>query len=97
MYMKVVMLVAFALITACSGNTKGDALALSANERYNEASTLVGKARSYQLKITDAANELALAASLMTNQNYSASIKSSEAAGKLASDAITKFQKKQAS
>ncbi len=97
MYMKVVMLAAFSLITACSGNTKSDALALSANDRYNEASTLVGMARSYQLKITDAANELALAASLMTNAKYSASIKSSQTAGKLASDAITKFKKKQAS
>ena len=97
MVMKVLMLAAFVLITACSSNIKTDALALSANERYNEANSLVGKARAYQLPITDAANELALAASLMTNQQYLASIKSSEAASKLASDAITKFQRKRAS
>lgn len=97
MVIKVVMLAAFVLITACSANTKHDALALSAQDRYNEANTLIGKARSYQLSITDAANELALAASLMTNEKYSASIKSSEAARRPASDALIKFQNKRSS
>ena len=47
------------------------------------------------MKVTDAENELALAANLMTEEKYTESITSSETAGKLASDAINTYQQKQ--
>lgn len=95
MYKKILMLAALAFITACSENTKNDDLTLAAQDSYNEARTLVSKAISYGLKVTDAENELALAANLMTEEKYTESITSSETAGKMASDAINKYQQKQ--
>jgi len=95
MYKKILMLAALAFITSCSENTKNDDLALAAQDSYNEARTLVSKAMSYGLKVTDAENELALAANLMTEEKYTESITSSETAGKMAADAINKYQQKQ--
>ena len=95
MYKRIIMIAAFALITACSETTKNDDLELAAQDSYNDASTLVGKAISYSLKVTDAENELALAANLMTEEKYTESITSSVTAGKMASDAINKHQQKQ--
>lgn len=95
MYIKILIVAALALISACSENTKNDDLALAAQDSYNEASTLVSKARSYNLKVTDAENELALAANLITEEKYTESITSSETTGKLASAAIKKYQQKQ--
>ncbi len=95
MYKKILLLAALVIVTACSENTKNDDLAMAAEDSYNEASTLVSEAKSYGLKIPEAESELAQAAKLMTEEKYVDSITSSENAGKLASDAINKYQQKQ--
>ena len=59
-----------------------DDLEHAAQDSYNEATTLVSKARSYSMKVTDAENELAQAANLITEEKYTDSITSSTTAGK---------------
>lgn len=95
MYKTLLMLGTLVLITACAGNSKDDELLAAAEESYSEASALVSEARSYGLKVTDAENKLAQASVFIKDEKYKDSIVSSEAAGKSASYAISKYKQKQ--
>jgi nucleoid-associated protein YgaU len=95
MYKKLLILTALYLITACAGNSINDDLLQDAEDNYTDAGTMISKARSYNLKVNDAENQLAKSAVLIKEEKYDASISSSKAARKFAADAISKYEQKQ--
>lgn len=95
MYKKLLLLAALILITACSSSYKKDDLQINAEDSYSNASTLIGKAKSYQLNVSDAENQLAQAAIQIKEEKYKSSIISSESAANLAADAISQYEQKQ--
>lgn len=95
MFKRLLILVAFSLITACAGNAVNDDLLQAAEESYNDASTVINKARAYNLKVSDAESNLSQSGILIKQERYDESIASSETAKKLASDAISKYEQEQ--
>ena len=97
MYNRLLIIATLALISACAGNSKDDGQQLiAAEESYNEANALINKARSYKLEVDDAESKLSQAGILIKEEKYADSIILSDAAGKLAADAIRQNEDEQA-
>lgn len=92
MYKNLLLLGAFLMITACAGTAKDEDLSITAEEKYNEASVVVAKAKSYNLNIGEAESQLGQAKVQMDEEQYNESIVSSEEAGRLAANAIDVYQ-----
>jgi nucleoid-associated protein YgaU len=92
MYKILFMVATFLIITACAGTSKNDDMSVIAEEKYNAASVLVDKAKSYNLNIGEAENQLAQARTQIEEEKYDESIVSSEEAGRLAANAIEVYQ-----
>ena len=97
MHKRLLIIATLMLISACAGNSKEDEQQLiAAEESYNEAITLINKARSYNLEVDDAESKLSQAGILIKEKKYADSIILSDAASKLAADAIRQYEDEQA-
>ena len=92
MYKSLLLLAAFLMINACAGTAKDQDLSITAEEKYNQASVVVAKAKSYNLNIGEAESQLGQAKVQMDEEQYNESIVSSEEAGRLAANAIDVYQ-----
>jgi nucleoid-associated protein YgaU len=80
------------MITACAGTARDEDLSSTAEEKYNEASVLVVKAKSYNLNIGEAESQLEQAKVQIDEEQYNQSIASSEEAGRLAGNALNVYE-----
>jgi len=92
MYKNLLLFAAFLMINACAGTAKDEDLSITAEEKYNQASVVVAKAKSYNLNISDAENQLVQAKVQLDEEQYNESIISSEEAQRLAANAIDLYQ-----
>ena len=67
----------FSLITACAGNAVNDDLMQAVEDSYNDASTVINKAESYNLKVSDAISKLSQSSEFFKEEKYTESITSS--------------------
>jgi nucleoid-associated protein YgaU len=92
MYKSLLIAATLLVLTACAGTYKDDDLQITAEDKYKDATTLVDKAKSYNLNVGEAENQLAQAGTQIEEEQYKESIVSSEEARRLASNAIEVYE-----
>jgi len=95
MYKKLLIVSILFLITSCSGISKNDDARLMAELNFNEANTVVDKAKSYKLNMNEADKKLSQARKLLSDEKYKDSNSYSKSAKKLATEAISNYEQKQ--